>query len=254
MIARPIAPGSGVRQAFVALVLVAAATSCDRVPLTAPTESTIQLFSTATSVPLNGSTDLIATITEEAAPPSRMGRWSPLRRRSATSSRRNAYQNGKATVKLIAGSAVGHGDRHRVLRRRDQRWRRWRCGREYRGRDWGRRGGDDLGPCRAASVPPTGASDRSSRWCSTNRAISSKDPRHVFHHRGSPERVIGDHGRQRRGAGDSNHSTAATVTARAGAAEAATVDVTVTALPTIDLSVVGTAPPTVGTPVTFKPP
>ena len=47
-------------------------------------------------------------------------------------------------------------------------------------------------------------------------------------------------------------STAATVTARAGAAEAATVDVTVTALPTIDLSVVGTAPPTVGTPVTFQ--
>jgi hypothetical protein len=42
------------------------------------------------------------------------------------------------------------------------------------------------------------------------------------------------------------------VTARAGAAEAATVDVTVTALPTVDLSVVGTAPPTVGTPVTFQ--
>ncbi len=109
MIARPIAPGSGVRQALVALVLlVAAATSCNRVPLTAPTESTIQLFSTAPSVPLNGSIDLVATITEEAGTPvpdgtlvsftTTLGHIDPSETRT---------NNGKATVKLVAGSQSG---------------------------------------------------------------------------------------------------------------------------------------------------
>ena len=110
MIARPIAPGSGVRQAFVALGCSSLRrfSLCDRVPLTAPTESTIQLFSTAPSVPLNGSIDLIATITEEAGTPvpdgtlvsftTTLGHIDPSETRT---------DNGKATVKLVAGSQSG---------------------------------------------------------------------------------------------------------------------------------------------------
>ena len=46
--------------------LALAATACDKVPLTAPTESTITLFATATSVSATGSTDIVATVIEEA--------------------------------------------------------------------------------------------------------------------------------------------------------------------------------------------
>jgi hypothetical protein len=92
-----------------ALLLVAGiGASCDRVPLTAPTQSTIQLFSTAPSVPLNGSIDLIATITEQAGTPvpdgtlvsftTTLGRIEPSETRT---------ENGKATVKLVAGSQSG---------------------------------------------------------------------------------------------------------------------------------------------------
>jgi hypothetical protein len=98
------------RQMTVLMLLLAAgiAVSCDRVPLTAPTESTIQLFSTAPSVPLNGSIDLVATITEQAGTPvhdgtlvsftTTLGRIEPSETRT---------DNGKATVKLIAGTQSG---------------------------------------------------------------------------------------------------------------------------------------------------
>jgi PKD repeat protein len=86
----------------------ASAVTCNRVPLTAPTQSTIQLFSTAPSVPLNGSVDLIATITEQAGTPvpdgtlvsftTTLGRIEPSETRT---------NNGKATVKLVAGTQSG---------------------------------------------------------------------------------------------------------------------------------------------------
>jgi hypothetical protein len=111
MIARSIAPGSGLGRVFIVLapLLVAGiGASCDRVPLTAPTQSTIQLFSTAPSVPLNGSIDLIATITEQAGTPvpdgtlvsftTTLGRIEPSETRT---------DNGKATVKLVAGTQSG---------------------------------------------------------------------------------------------------------------------------------------------------
>jgi PKD repeat protein len=50
--------------ALACLTMLAAA--CDKVPLTAPTESAITLFATASSVPANGSVELIATVTEQA--------------------------------------------------------------------------------------------------------------------------------------------------------------------------------------------
>jgi hypothetical protein len=46
---------------------------CDKVPLTAPTESTIQLFANGSSVPLTGGVDLIATVTEGPGTPVQNG-------------------------------------------------------------------------------------------------------------------------------------------------------------------------------------
>jgi hypothetical protein len=255
MIARPIAPGSGVRQALVALVLlVAAAASCNRVPLTAPTESTIQLFSTAPSVPLNGSIDLVATITEEAGTPvpdgtlvsftTTLGHIDPSETRT---------NNGKATVKLVAGSQSGTATVTAF------------SGAATSGGEDGAAGASievAIGAAAAqtisvraepSSVPPTGASvqiiaqvlDASGNLLQGIPVTFSTTAGRL-----SASSVTTD------GNGDARvtltTSTAATVTARAGAAETATVNITVTALPTVDLSVVGTSPPTVGTPVTFQ--
>jgi PKD repeat protein len=110
MIARSIRALRAARRQLFVLAFFGAplAISCDRVPLTAPTESTIQLFSTAPSVPLNGSIDLVATITEQAGTPvhngtlvtftTTLGRIEPSETRT---------ENGKATVKLVAGSQSG---------------------------------------------------------------------------------------------------------------------------------------------------
>jgi PKD repeat protein len=91
-----------------ALALALAIASCDRVPLTAPTQSTIQLFKTASSVPLNGSIDILASVTEQAGTPvqngtlvsftTTLGRMDPSEARTT---------NGKVTVKLVAGAQSG---------------------------------------------------------------------------------------------------------------------------------------------------
>lgn len=96
-----------------ALILAAAglltgALACDRVPLTAPTESTIALFANAASVPLNGSIDIIATVTEEAGTPvqngtvvtftTTLGRIEPAEARTS---------NGKVTVRLVSDGRSG---------------------------------------------------------------------------------------------------------------------------------------------------
>jgi len=111
MIARPITLAFAIGRQIAMLVALASAAvglSCNRVPLTAPTQSTIQLFSTAPSVPLNGSVELIATITEQAGTPvpdgtlvsftTTLGRLDPNETRT---------NNGKATVKLVAGTQSG---------------------------------------------------------------------------------------------------------------------------------------------------
>ena len=87
-------------------VLLAAA--CDRMPLTAPTESTITLFATATSVPATGSTDIVATVIEDSGTPvqngtvvsftTTLGRIEPAEART---------QNGKVTVKLTGDGRSG---------------------------------------------------------------------------------------------------------------------------------------------------
>lgn len=47
-----------------ALTLLVAATACDKVPLLAPTGSVITLFPAASSVPLNGTVEIVATVIE----------------------------------------------------------------------------------------------------------------------------------------------------------------------------------------------
>src|SRR5262245_38944083 len=56
-----------------ALLLLIAGASCQRVPLLAPTGSTITLTSSATSLPINGTTDLIAQVLEQPGTPPQDG-------------------------------------------------------------------------------------------------------------------------------------------------------------------------------------
>jgi hypothetical protein len=108
MIARPVLP-AGRRWVLAACALVACSVpGCDKMPLTAPTESSIQLFASGISVPLNGSVDIIATVTEQAGTPvqngtvvtftTSLGRIDPVEART---------HNGKATARLIADGRSG---------------------------------------------------------------------------------------------------------------------------------------------------
>jgi hypothetical protein len=108
MIARRVsAPGLWCLQSAVLLLLLAAA-ACDKVPLTAPTESTIALFATSTSIAATGATDIVATVTEQAGTPvqngtvvtftTTLGRIEPSEART---------QNGKVTVRLTGDGRSG---------------------------------------------------------------------------------------------------------------------------------------------------
>jgi hypothetical protein len=82
--------------------------SCDKMPLSAPTESTITLYASSTTVGLNGSVEIIATVFESSGTPvqngtvvtftTTLGTIEPLEART---------NNGKATVKLLAGTSSG---------------------------------------------------------------------------------------------------------------------------------------------------
>ncbi len=108
MIARWLRPASlgALLAALVAFALSVAA--CDKVPLTAPTESTISLFATASSISATGSTDIVATVIESAGTPvqngtvvtftTTLGRIEPVDART---------QNGKVTVKLTGDGRSG---------------------------------------------------------------------------------------------------------------------------------------------------
>jgi hypothetical protein len=107
MIARGLQPAR-LRAAFALLAITLAPTACDKMPLTAPTESTITLFATATSVSSTGSTDIVATVIEQAGTAvqngtvvsftTTLGRIEPAEART---------QNGKVTVKLTADGRSG---------------------------------------------------------------------------------------------------------------------------------------------------
>jgi PKD repeat protein len=95
-------------RARTAVLLLAVLAACDKVPLTAPTESTIALFATGTSVPLNGAVDLVATVTEKPGTPVQNGTLvtftTTLGRIDPPEARTN---NGKVTVRLTADGRSG---------------------------------------------------------------------------------------------------------------------------------------------------
>jgi PKD repeat protein len=82
--------------------------SCDKMPLSAPTESTITLYASSTTLGLNSSTEIVATVIESSGTPvqngtvvtftTTLGTIEPIEART---------NNGKATVKLLAGSKSG---------------------------------------------------------------------------------------------------------------------------------------------------
>lgn len=96
------------------LLLAAAAISaisvaCQKVPLLAPTGSTITLTSLATSLPANGSTDIIAQVIEPAGTPPHAGTHVTFSTTLGTIQPAEAETdiNGQARVKFIAGGASG---------------------------------------------------------------------------------------------------------------------------------------------------
>jgi adhesin/invasin len=106
MVARVFEP-AGLR-ILVALVTLASLAACDKVPLTAPTESTIALFAAGSTVPVNGAIELIATVTESAGTPvqngtlvtftTTLGRIEPAEARTS---------NGRVTVRLLSDGRSG---------------------------------------------------------------------------------------------------------------------------------------------------
>jgi PKD repeat protein len=95
-------------RAMLSVTVLAALAACDKVPLTAPTESTITLYANGTSVPLNGGVDVIATVIEDAGTPvqngtvvtftTTLGRFEPAEART---------NGGKATARLVADGRSG---------------------------------------------------------------------------------------------------------------------------------------------------
>ncbi len=90
------------------VVAAAAAAACDKVALTAPKDTTLTLVANATNVPLNAVTELTAILVEPAGTPvqngtqvtftTSLGLLDPPEART---------QNGKATVRFVAGSVSG---------------------------------------------------------------------------------------------------------------------------------------------------
>lgn len=93
------------------LAVVAAAlatTACDKVALTAPSNTTITLFANATSVPLNGVVEVTATVVESAGTPVQNGTQVTFTSNLGSIDPREARtQDGKATVRFAAGNSSG---------------------------------------------------------------------------------------------------------------------------------------------------
>jgi len=82
--------------------------SCDKMPLSAPTESTITLYANNTTVGLNGSVDITATVIESAGTPVQNGTVVNFTTTLGTIEPNEARtNNGKAVAKLLAGTKSG---------------------------------------------------------------------------------------------------------------------------------------------------
>src|SRR5713101_1285897 len=91
---------------FASALLIA---GCQRVPLLAPSGSSITLIATATALPINGSTDLIAQVIEASGTPPQHGTRITFSTTlgSIQPSEADTDINGRVTVKFLAGSGSG---------------------------------------------------------------------------------------------------------------------------------------------------
>ena len=90
------------------LVVVSALSACDKVPLLAPTESTITLTVSTTVVPVNGTAEVSASVTESAGTPVQNGTVVTFTSSFGTIDPTEARtQGGKATVRFLASTQSG---------------------------------------------------------------------------------------------------------------------------------------------------
>ena len=91
-----------------ACLAAAGLASCDKMPLSAPTESTITLYANSTTVGLNGSVDITATVIESSGTPVQNGTVVNFTTTLGTIEPNEARtNNGKAVAKLLAGTRSG---------------------------------------------------------------------------------------------------------------------------------------------------
>lgn len=105
---RPVSTRTPAAVLVLALATAALFAACDKVPLTAPSESTITLFANGSSVPVNGSIVLTAAVTESAGTPvqngtvvsfsTTLGHIDPAEART---------HDGKVTVRLVSDGQSG---------------------------------------------------------------------------------------------------------------------------------------------------
>jgi PKD repeat protein len=97
------------RTSFVGFLLAAlAASACDKVPLLAPTNTTIRLVAGLAVLPVAGSTEITAVVIESAGTPVQNGTVVTFTSSLGTIEPREARtQNGQVTVRFIAGSQSG---------------------------------------------------------------------------------------------------------------------------------------------------
>lgn len=83
-------------------------TGCDKVALTAPTQSTITLFTNATIVSLNGTAEITANVVEQAGTPVQNGTLVTFTSTlGAIEPREVRTNNGRVTVRFLAGGTSG---------------------------------------------------------------------------------------------------------------------------------------------------
>jgi hypothetical protein len=90
------------------LFAVATLSACDKVPLLAPTESTITLTVSTTVVPVNGTAEVTASVTESAGTPVQNGTVVTFTSSFGTIDPHEARtEGGKATVRFVASTQSG---------------------------------------------------------------------------------------------------------------------------------------------------
>jgi predicted secreted protein len=107
MIPRPARPPAWLLRLLAGLA-VSVGTACDEMPLLAPTQSTITLSSAHLTLPLNGSTDITATVIEQSGTPVHNGTLVTFTATLGTVEPREARtEAGKVVVRFLAGNQSG---------------------------------------------------------------------------------------------------------------------------------------------------